>query len=56
VEQLLVRFAADLEAVPAAEGGTAGGEAPVEGEEPNDERAVEGVAPVQITDQSRPRR
>ena len=35
---------------------TSGGEAPVEGEEPNDERAVPGVAPVQITDQTRPRR
>lgn len=56
VEQLLVRFAADLEAVAGPEGGTSGGEAPVEGEEPNDERAIPGVAPVQITDQSRPRR
>ena len=56
VEQLLVRFAADLEAVADPEGGTSGGEAPVEGEEPNDERAIPGVAPVQITDQSRPRR
>lgn len=56
VEQLLVRFAADLESVSGPEGGTSGGEAPVGGEEPNDERAIPGVAPVQITDQSRPRR
>ena len=57
VEQLLLRFAADLEAESAPAGeGTAGGEAPAEGDVPNDERAVPGVAPVQITDQSRPRR
>jgi len=58
VERLLVRFAADLEAEASVTdgAGTSGGEAPVEGEEPNDERAVPGVAPVQITDQSRPRR
>ncbi|MBK6813684.1 MAG: hypothetical protein IPG81_33330 [Sandaracinaceae bacterium] len=58
VERLLMRFAADLEAETAGGEGapTSGGEAPVEGEEPNDERAVPGVAPVQITDQTRPRR
>ena len=55
VEQLLVRFAADLEAVPGTEPPTSGGDAPAEGDVPNDERAVPGVAPVQITDQSRPR-
>jgi hypothetical protein len=60
VEQLLLRFAVDLEPVGASTegaGGTSGGDTPVEGEDvPNDERAVPGVAPVQITDQSRPRR
>ncbi|MCB9660684.1 MAG: hypothetical protein R3B40_07955 [Polyangiales bacterium] len=54
IEQLLTRFAADLD-VPSG----SGGENPVEGaegSEPTDTRAVEGVAPIRITDTSRPRR
>lgn len=57
VEQLLTRFAADLDPTPEP---SSGGETPTEegsdGPPPDDTRAVEGVAPVRITDTSRPRR
>lgn len=57
VEQLLTRFAADLDPTPDP---SSGGETPTEegsdGPPPDDTRAVEGVAPVRITDTSRPRR
>lgn len=60
VEQLLTRFAADLDETAPA---TSGGEAPPadgagtgDDAQPTDTRAVEGVAPVRITDTSRPRR
>jgi hypothetical protein len=58
VERMLVRFAADLETEASALEGTSssGGESGATGGDPSDERAVPGVAPVQITDQSRPRR
>ena len=62
VERLLVRLARDLEPLPdsetegAAAGEATDGEASDETAGGADERAVQGIAPVQITDTSRPRR